>query len=327
VKRIADGAVPDNIERHEPAVPFPGLRSRRLRPAATLFAIASFLGLAAQSRVIVLVERPSSIYQEAARGFEQSFQDSAPFEVTFIDDPRQLDTRMGAVRAAPPQLVVAIGTQAAAAARTRLRNVPLIYCLALNPDQHNLTGPLVGGVRLNVPVQQVFDEVQKVLPKLERIGVVYDEQVSGQVVREAQRYLKGKVRLVARDARTQREAAQAIEEMMGQIDAFWLLWDPVVVNPASFRLLVERSLENRVALIAPARPFVEAGALMSVAPNYGKAGERAGELAKQFLAGKPDVLRAEAPPETVLTINGPVAQKLGVQIPRNHPAEILSGTR
>jgi ABC-type uncharacterized transport system substrate-binding protein len=145
------------------------------------------------------------------------------------------------------------------------------------------------------------------------------------VVRDAQRYLRGKVRLVTRDARTPREAAQAVEELMGQVDAFWLVWDQVVLNPTNFNLLVNLSLKNKVALIAPAPAFVEAGALMSVGPDYLKAGQRAGELARQFLEGNLREFSAEPPPQTVVTINAPVARKLGIRIPQDLVAEILSG--
>jgi putative ABC transport system substrate-binding protein len=265
------------------------------------------------------------MYQQAARGFQQNFGSFEPSDIIYVDDPRKLDARIEQIRTNPPRLIVAIGTNAATVARTRYRDIPIIYCLALHPGQNNLVGSNVGGITLNLGAPQLFAEVERLLPKLGRIGVVYNEQVSGPVVRDAQRYLRGKVRLVTRDARTPREAAQAVEELMGQVDAFWLVWDQVVLNPTNFNLLVNLSLKNKVALIAPAPAFVEAGALMSVGPDYLKAGQRAGELARQFLEGNLREFSAEPPPQTVVTINAPVARKLGIRIPQDLVAEILSG--
>ena len=110
------------------------------------------------------------------------------------------------------------------------------------------------------------------------------------------------------------------------MDAFWLLWDPVVLNPANFRLLVDFSLKNKVRLIAPAPAFVETGALLSVAADPFKAGRQTGEMARQVLDGKARAGRfAAVPPENlVLTINGEVARRLGVSFPPNLPAEILA---
>ena len=98
---------------------------------------------------------------------------------------------------------------------------------------------------------------------------------------------------------------------MGQVDAFWLLWDPVIANVSNFRLLVDLSLKNKVALIAPAPPFVEAGALMSVSADYEKAGQRASEMARLVLAGgRAGNFRAEPPPARLITINASVARQL-----------------
>ena len=156
--------------------------------------------------------------------------------------------------------------------------------------------------------------------------MVYDEPASGRLVRQARQLLKGQVELVARDARSPREAAQAIQQLQGKVDAFWLLWDPVVLNPANFRLLVDFSLKNKVRLIAPAPAFVETGALLSVAADPFKAGRQTGEMARQVLDGKARAGRfAAVPPENlVLTINGEVARRLGVSFPPNLPAEILA---
>ena len=58
------------------------------------------------------------------------------------------------------------------------------------------------------------------------------------------------MQLVARAAGNPKEAARFAREMVGEVEAFWLLWDPVIANAANFRLLVELTLKNRVALIA-----------------------------------------------------------------------------
>jgi ABC-type uncharacterized transport system substrate-binding protein len=190
----------------------------------------------------VLVERTASIYQQAARGFQQYFGDFEPTETVFVDNSRRLGVEQ--IHTAQPRLVIAIGTQSAIAARSRFRDTPMVYCLALYPNQNNLTGPRVGGISLSVGASQLFGEVLKLLPKLSRVGAVYNEQVSGEPVREAQKYLRGKTRLITRDVRTLPEAARAIKELIGQVEAFWLPWDPVVVNPANFKLLVELSLNT-----------------------------------------------------------------------------------
>jgi putative ABC transport system substrate-binding protein len=246
--------------------------------------------------------------------------------VSYIDgDIRELHAAVEELRKDPPRLVVAFGTQAAIAAKSRLHDVPILYCLALNPVKNDLVGANVGGVRLEVDFSQQFADLEKLVPHLRRMGVIYSEPLSGRLVRQARDELKPGVDLIARDARDPRQAAQFIEEIMGQVDAFWLLWDPVIANVSNFRLLVDLSLKNKVALIAPAPPFVEAGALMSVSADYEKAGQRASEMARLILAGgRAGDFPAEPPPARLITINATVAQQLHISIPPTLHAEILS---
>jgi putative ABC transport system substrate-binding protein len=104
-----------------------------------------------------------------------------------------------------------------------------------------------------------------------------------------------------------------------------MLLDPLVANPANFRLLVELSLRHQVPLLAPAAPFVEAGALVSVGPDYFQAGRRAAEIAQRVAAGqgRPGDF-AERAPDFVVTINGRVARQFGIAIPADLRADILS---
>ncbi len=279
---------------------------------------------AREARVEVLIERGAPFYLQASRAFRQKF----PLDVTvnYVEgDLRELTATIDGLRKDPPELVVVFGTQAAIAAKTRLRDVPIIYCLALDPLKNGLSGPNIGGIRLQVDLSQQFAELERFLPRATRIGIIYSEPESGDLVRRARARLSPGLRLVARDAHDSHQAAQLIEEIIPLVDAFFLQWDPVIANVANFRRLVDLSLKNRVALITPAPAFVEAGALMSVAADYEKAGQRASEMARLVLEGR----RAgdfgnESPPASLITINAAVARQLGIEIPAGLPAEILS---
>lgn len=282
----------------------------------------------AGATVVALVE-PASIYQQAARGFQESFRsNSHQLQVIQLNsDARERDARLAELHQSRPDLVIAIGAQVARTARQQLPpEVPILYCLALSPRQNGLAGPNVGGIALDVEVSKQFSGIQRALPKARLIGVIYNELNSGALVREARRYLHNGVRLIGQPVSTPQEAARAIPDMLGKVSGFWLLWDPVILNPANFRLLVDYSLKNRVALIAPGTPFVESGALMTVRADYFRAGRRASEMALEVLDGRRRAadFNAEPPQDPVLTINEAVARRLGLKIPADLGAEILS---
>jgi putative ABC transport system substrate-binding protein len=281
--------------------------------------------------VAVLVESRASIYQQAAQGFEQGFAGTDQVERLYLNgDNRALEASFNSLRRNPPRLVVAVGTQAAQTARERLPNIPIIYCLALRPDQNQLVGPNIGGIAMDVELSQQFERIQQVLPNLRRIGVVYNELTSGSIVREVRQYLKADVQLVARPVSTPLQAARAIEDLMSSVlsnqDAFWLLWDSVTTNTANFRRLVELSLTYKVPLIAPARPFVEAGALISVGADYEQAGQQAAMMAQQVLRSeaRPGDFMAVPPAASVITVNGEVARRLEIEFPPGLRLDVLA---
>jgi putative ABC transport system substrate-binding protein len=278
-------------------------------------------------RVVLLIEDSASIYRRAATGFEQGFGGSEKLDEILVDAEGKAFTPLLARSSAnQPSLVVAIGTKAAMAAHSRLPGYPILYCLALDPERNALTGTNIGGFAFDIEVSRRMEEMQKALPSARRIGVIYDEPVSGQVVRQARRYLNPGVKLVMRDARNPRDAGENIDSLAGNIDTFWLLWDPVIANPGNFRRLVEFCFRNRVALVSPATPFVEAGALMSISADYFETGRNAGLIAHKILEGKLRVGElGETPPAgPMLTVNGEVARRLGIVIPAHLRAEILS---
>ena len=289
------------------------------------------MGAAASAQVALLVERGASTYQQAAQGFQSAFANTDDLEQIEIDESGRFPEKsLERLRRNPPRLVVAIGTRAARTATERLPDRPILYCLALRPVQNRLVGANIGGIVLDVELSRQFDNIRKLLPNLRHTGVVYDELTSGPLVRQVQRYLGSSIQLVPRSARTPREAEREIQYLLnnelGPGDAFWLLWDPVTANPANFRLLVDLSLRNKVPLIAPARPFVEAGALISAGANYEQAGRQVARMAQQVLAGqaRPGDFAAVFPAELTVTINGEVARQFGLAIPRDLRADILS---
>jgi ABC-type uncharacterized transport system substrate-binding protein len=330
------GARTQPAENH-PRLKVHALRSGPPRRAKLYLPVALSLFLyfttapVASAKVTLLVERGPTIYQQAALGFQRAFADTDQVEQIYIDsDGRALGPSLDSLRANPPRLVVAIGTQAARTAKERLPNIAILYCLALRPAQNELVGANIGGVALDIELSQQIQSIQKALPKLRHVGVVYDELTSGPLVKQLRQGLGANIQLLARDVRTPQEAAREIQDLfsnaLGNEDAFWLLWDSVTANPANFKTLVELSLRYKVPLIAPARPFVEAGALISVGADYEKAGRQAATMAQQVLrsAARPGDFVAVPPANSIVTINGEIARRLGIDFPPDLPAEVLA---
>jgi len=87
---------------------------------------------------------------------------------------------------------------------------------------------------------------------------------------------------------------------------------------AQQRQVLDFAAKNRLPAMYPASEFVEAGGLMSYAPNYADLYRRAADFVDKILKGaKPADLPVEQPMKFELIINLKTAKQIGVTIPSN----------
>ena len=107
-------------------------------------------------------------------------------------------------------------------------------------------------------------------------------------------------------ARAKRESAQALITATGGL-----------INTQQ-RQLLDFAAKNRLPAMYPGSEFVEAGGLMSYAPNYLDLWRRAGDFVDKILKGaKPADIPVEQPKKFELVINLKTAKVLGLTIPPN----------
>lgn len=284
----------------------------------------------ALAQVTLLVERGASAYQQAVEGFRDEIGAAVAVTEIQIDLSGRLPQKaLNQISMHPPRLIVAVGTRAARESFLYLPQIPALHCLALRPLPGASSEPQFGGVFLNLDIPRQIESARKLLPNLKNIGIVYDETTSAPLIRDLQKRLPPGERIIPRVASTPQIAAREMESLFNSVlgpgDAFLLLWDSVVANPANFKLLVELSIKNKIPLIAPARAFVEAGALISTGVNYEQAGRQVAIMARQVLSGaaRPADFSSFSPASVVITINAAVAAQLGIRVPPDVQADIL----
>src|SRR5206468_800142 len=107
-------------------------------------------------------------------------------------------------------------------------------------------------------------------------------------------------------ARAKRDGAQA------------LITTPGPLFSTQRRQVLDFAANNRLPAIYPDSEFVEAGGLMSYAPNYTDLFRRAGDFVDKILKGaKPADLPIEQPKKFELIINLKAAKEIGLTIPPN----------
>ena len=84
----------------------------------------------------------------------------------------------------------------------------------------------------------------------------------------------------------------------------------------AIEFIAESTLRAGVPFVGYAEIHTRAGALMSVAPNYGEIGTQAGEIVNRIRGGEaPSAIGIHAARAALVTVNKNVARTLGLSVP------------
>jgi putative ABC transport system substrate-binding protein len=270
--------------------------------------------VSAKPKVAVVMSRLIPPYQKALSGFKKEFDcDTTVFD---LQKKRDLGEISKEIKAAKPDLVLAIGSNALKLAKKYLKKTPVIFTMVLKPGK---TPDNVCGVSMTLPAKTHLEGLKLIAPKVKSIGIVFNPKHSGNRVglfKKAAKALGLKVVSVA--ANSKKEAFSAIKLLASRVDSLWMVMDQDVV--ANFNLLLSLSVKEKVPLATFSYKYVEMGALLALAPKFQDLGKQAGQLAKQLVSGvKAKKMGVVSPTNFYYSINVNTALKIGVGV----PAEVL----
>lgn len=271
---------------------------------------------------VLLQSSPLKPYEEARQGFEKVWlaQPSATGPksisgntVTQILLSEQQTTSGFSLKKQlqNARLVVAIGDQAVEFVKD-LREVPVVYLLA--PSAAFLPKNFIG-IEMRIQPSRQMAAINKALPKVRSIGVLYNPGQSGQWVQEALLSPVASVQtLLFKKFDSQTSLPGALQEMAGAVDAYWLLPDPQLTAPQVLGSLLEFSMKHRIPIISFSEKYLAPGAAVAVTFDTVDMGAQAAELgariARDGLGG--DILPLTPPRKVRVVANPTVLERLGV---------------
>lgn len=277
--------------------------------------------------ILAITSLPAEPYQTAFARFKDALRRTA-FAGGIEEFPLQADGAgedrlLRAIRARRPAVLMTLGSQATTAITSRIKDVPVVFCMVLNPVASGFVpnlerpGGNVTGASLDVPLATQFEAIRAVVPAARRVGVLFDPAETGGVVLEAERVAReAGLTLVARAVRTPGEVPQALTVLGRQVDVLWAVADATVFFGGSTEHILRYTLSNGIPFMGLSPAFVQAGALMAMAVDYGAVGEQCGEQVLKVLAGHaPAVLPVTVPERVTLHLNLRTAESIGLKIP------------
>jgi putative ABC transport system substrate-binding protein len=286
-----------------------------------ILSLAAMASPAAAARVAVLLSAKVSEYEDALKGFRES----NPHQIAAVYD-MDGDLDRGRKQLAEiedkikPELIFAVGVWALQAVIARPPSVPVVYAMVLNPpsvlgaDARNVTG-----ASMNVPVEQSIRLFKQLGPQIKRIGVIFNRNRTGYLVRQAQAVAREEgLELVTREVSSPKDVVAALESLQDGVDALWIVPDETTLSQAVVQQMLLFSYRKKIPLLGLSDRHAQMGALFALSFASGEdIGRQAGELAQAILNGR----AASGVPYTnarkvYLTVNLKAAQKLGLEIPQ-----------
>jgi putative ABC transport system substrate-binding protein len=265
-----------------------------------------FLGLSgvtSAEEVAILKSADISAYSEAITAFKTALPLSLQVTTEYdlqgdIAKGRNLARR---IRASNAKVVLAVGLKAALAAKLEILDIPVIFCLVINPEKYGLpTGNMVG-LSLDIPFRQHLKPLQTLVPKVSRIGVLFDPQKTNGMQNELLQEAKSLgISIVSEAVQTEQDVPQALNAIKGRIDALWLLPDSTVLTENTLDFLMSTTLEAHIPVVGFSAGLVHSGALVAAYVHYGDIGKQAARLSQQLVGQtSPSRLGTIIPPERV----------------------------
>ncbi len=212
-----------------------------------------------------------------------------------------------------PAVMVGIGTTATQAliSANQRYGIPIVFSSISDPEGSKIVKDLqhpegmVTGVSNFIDPTIQFDLFKKVLPKLSKLGIIYNsgETNSVALVEKMQKIASKKgLELVLKTANTTAEVTAATEALVSKIQAIFINNDNTALS--AFDALMKISAKHKIPVFCSGIDMIEHGALATIGANQYAVGEQTGKMILEILEGKsPHDIPVAFPEKTEIRIN------------------------
>ncbi len=271
-------------------------------------ALGAVPGLALAGNVVVARSSELGPYTALEKAFAEALgQATTSISLAAAGGRAELEKALSA----QPALLLAIGSDAARVASELKPGCPVIVALVPDPRMVGLAAN-TPFVPMFVPPARQLKVVRAILPSVQKLGIIYDPALSTGLAAECQSAATAaKLTLVRKEVGARKDVIGAARELIGEVDAVWLIPDTTVIAADTFKFVMVTSLGAKVPVIAFSEGMSKAGAVLAVEADYGEMGVKAAKAARRLLVGG-----AEGPeaPEGTIYLNAKSAAMLGLTL-------------
>ncbi len=286
---------------------------KKALPYALILTLFAFEVRAAE--VTVFKSSDFAAYDQAIAGFKEAITGVKISEENMKGDMEAGRKIIEGIKTRTPGAILAVGTRAAELSSKEIKDIPIVFCMVIDPEKLGIKGNNIAGVAMEVSPKKQISNFKSALPSLKNIGVVYNPENSGRRVKAGNKACQRLgIKLTEKTVSSPKEVPDAFRDLVGTVDAIWLLPDTTVLTKASFSFILKTAMEEKIPLLGFSESLVKGGALLSFSVDYRSVGKLAGILVKKILSGVAPHTLSLASPEGEFTLNLHIADFLGIEI-------------
>lgn len=282
-------------------------------------------------KIGILSLTPDENTQNAINGFKQALSstgytvnESCEFIISFCDSDKELDKAADNMVKESPELIYAIGVQAARAAKESTEEIPVVFSCVNDPLEENLLKSCespeanVTGVCDYSPVFEQIELILKLYPDVNRIGCLYnggDEEAVFSANLAAGEAQNLGVKHTLYPSLTESEFEDNLDTALEKCDALYLTDDALVKS--EIEIVIKSAKKRSVPVFAESSELVEKGCLASCITDYEQIGYSAGELGVILIRELKAVsdVPVEYASECTVVINSQTQKSLKLSLP------------
>ena len=217
-----------------------------------------------------------------------------------------------------PDLLVALGTEAALQCRRRLRRVPMLFGgveYGWRPQELRIRAEACG-VDFHPYPARVVERLHRLLPKLRRVAVLHGPRPDEdhlQVMKKA--LAKLSVAMVRKEMSIEADPSSVLTGLPDSLDALWLLPDPLFAQARVFERIRDHAIAVAIPLVVPSPELVRRGGLMALVVDPRATGAQLAVLARKVLFRQLSASDLEVlePERLRWHLNRATARKIGLE--------------
>ena len=244
-------------------------------------------GLAAEKEPkVLLINSDTTVekYKVAQEEFKKAFARPV-LEVNLDDKKWNIPAVEELLYDEYPDLTYCIGSKAYLIANRYISEKDIVFSSIINWQRVPVTKKTFG-VSNELHSEMQITLFRYILPEVKRIGILYSEQYNNQWFKKtkAEAKMMG-VEIIGRAVSENKHTLPALKELLPQVDALWLISDPVIMSDKEMLMEVFKKCDaKKVPVLSYHDVFTDYGAILIVSVDNPTIGRQAAGIAMEVLS-------------------------------------------